>query len=65
MAIPTYDKIMLPLLKVIKDGAIYKNQECIDVLAIEFNLSEEDCAQRLPSGKNIFYDRVNWAKGYL
>lgn len=56
---------MLPLLKVIKDGAIYKNQECIDVLAIEFNLSEEDCAQRLPSGKNIFYDRVNWAKGYL
>lgn len=29
MAIPTYERIMLPLLEVLKDDKVYTNNECI------------------------------------
>lgn len=65
MAIPTYDKILLPLLEFISDGTIYKNDQCIEALADKFNLTPDEREERLSSGKKIFYDRVNWAKTYL
>lgn len=65
MAIPTYEEVMLPLLKVIYDGNVYTNKECEDKLSIEFNLNESEKNEKLPSGKRKFYDRLNWAKTYL
>ncbi len=66
MAIPTYERIMLPLLEVLKDNKIYTNNECIDVLAKKLNITEEEKNLCFPSGKKrIFYDRVNWAKTYM
>ncbi|WPC42816.1 restriction endonuclease [Clostridium sp. JS66] len=65
MAIPTYEEVMLPLLKYISDGKLYNNKQCEEALAKEFNLSDEEINQKLQSGKKIFYDRLNWAKTYL
>ena len=65
MAIPTYEEVMLPLLKLISDGRLYNNKQCEEKLVKEFNLSDEEINQKIQSGKRIFYDRLNWAKTYL
>lgn len=41
MAIPTYEKLMLPLLEMLKDNKTYTNNECIDILAEKMNVTEE------------------------
>jgi len=66
MAIPGYQDLMLPLLKLVSDGKEYSLREIIERLAEEFNLSEEDRNEFLPSGRQrVFDNRVNWAKTYL
>lgn len=65
MTIPTYEEIMLPLLKLISDGKIYDNKYCEKKLAKEFNLTEDEVNYKLPSGTRIFYNRMSWAKLYL
>lgn len=66
MAIPTYEQVMLPLLKCLEAGKVYSNKECIDILADKLNVTDQELRELLPSGKKfIFYDRVNWAKTYM
>jgi len=66
MAIPGYQDLMLPLLKLVSDGKEHSLREIIERLAEEFNLSEEDRNEFLPSGQQrVFDSRVNWAKTYL
>lgn len=66
MAIPNYQTVMLPLLKLVRDKKEYSLRELIDDLANEFKLSQEEKESLLASGrKTIFYDRVGWAKTYL
>lgn len=66
MSLPTYDQLMLPLMRLLSElDQPIKISEAADVLAERSNLSEEDLNQTLPSGKNIFKDRVSWAKTYL
>jgi Restriction endonuclease len=66
MAIPGYQDLMLPLLKLVSDGKEYSLREIIERLAEEFNLSEENRNEFLPSGRQrVFDNRVNWAKTYL
>lgn len=57
---------MLPLLYHLSDGAERNNQETLDVLAKEFNLSDEERAQLLPSGnQTVVRNRVAWAKAHF
>ena len=64
--VPDFQSLMLPLLKNIQDGREYSTTEIIDTLAKEFNLSEEDLNQFLPSGtQKTFHNRVYWAKAHL
>jgi restriction system protein len=66
MAIPDYQSIMLPVLKVLSDGGARRLRELVDILSDEFGLSEEERKELLPSGqKSIFYNRVGWACTYL
>lgn len=65
MSIPTYEEIMLPLLRFIADGTTYDNKTCEIELAKQFGLTDDEINQKLQSGKKIFYDRLNWAKTYL
>jgi len=66
MAIPDYQTIMLPLLKFAGDGKVYSKHEAVEYLANEFELTEEERKELLPSGKQgLFDNRVAWAKTYI
>ena len=63
--IPDYQTLMLPVLKLSTTGEI-TNRDAIELLAAQFDLSDEEREQLLPSGKQRTFDnRVNWAKSYL
>jgi restriction system protein len=64
--IPTYEEIMLPLLKSIEDVEEHELNELIDKLTIYFKLSDIEQRELLPSGRQpIFRNRVGWATTYL
>ncbi len=66
MAIPTYDKMMLPVLQFVADGQEHHIRDVAQAIATYLQLSEEDLNEILPgSRKKKFYDRVQWAKTYL
>lgn len=66
MAIPDYETLMLPVLKVAGDGQEHRIGDVVDQLSREFGLTEEERQQILPSGKQAtFANRVGWAKTYL
>lgn len=66
MPLPTYDQLMLPLMKLLSElNEPIKISDAANILAERSNLHEEDLNKILPSGKNIFKDRVAWAKTYL
>lgn len=66
MAVPTYDQLMLPLMKLLAEQtAPIKVSEVVELLAERSKLLNDELEQTLPSGKNIFKDRVAWAKTYL
>lgn len=66
MPIPDFQTLMLPLLRHLGDRKEHSNQETLDVLAKEFQLSEADLAQLLPSGtQGLFRNRVAWAKAHF
>ena len=66
MAIPDYQTIMLPLLKFAADNKEHFLREAVDYLADEFELSEGERKEMLPSGTQIlFNNRVAWALTYI
>lgn len=66
MPIPDYQTLMLPFLKITADGQEHKLRDVIDLLIKEFNLSEEEQKELLPSGQQTIIDnRVGWARTYL
>jgi restriction system protein len=66
MAIPDYQSLMLPLLRLLEDGQEHTVREAIDKLANEFDLTEEERKALLPSGRQtVFRNRVSWASTYL
>jgi restriction system protein len=66
MAVPDFQSIMLPLLKLSADQKEHTVKEIEDILANEFNLTKEDRVEMLPSGTSrTFANRIAWAKFYL
>lgn len=66
MAIPDYQSIMFPFLKFIGDKEEHSFRETVDGLAKEFQLTEDEQKELLPSGQQeIFSNRVGWARTYL
>jgi len=66
MPIPNYQRFMYPLLEMAADGEAHSMDEAYEVLAEKFNLTEEDRAELLPSGRQSRYEnRVRWARTYL
>lgn len=66
MAVPKYDELMKPLLVAVQDGEVYKMKDVTSILAQQLNLSAEELAELLPSGRQtVFKNRVSWAKTYL
>lgn len=66
MAIPDYQEIMLPILKLAEDNEEHSLREAIESLAPVFSLTDSEKKELLPSGQqSIFDNRVGWAKTYL
>jgi restriction system protein len=66
MAIPDYQSIMLPLLKFAGDRQEHSLRGTIEALADEFDLTDEERRELLPSGQQATFDnRVGWARTYL
>jgi len=66
MAIPDYQTAMLPLLKLTSDGNEHQIRAAVDTLAGQFNLTDIERKETLPSGiGGIFENRVGWARTYL
>lgn len=64
--IPDYQSLMLPLIKFISDGEIHNTQDAVSYLGKEFQLSEDELNEWLPSKKQkTFNNRVHWAKAHL
>ena len=66
MAIPDFQSLLLPLLKLAADAEEHTLAGAIDQLAEEFQLSAQERAELLPSGRQPrFNNRVGWASTYL
>ena len=66
MAIPDYQTIMLPLLKLSADQNEHQFRDIVEILAHEFELSQEERRVLLPSRTSFLFDnRVGWARLYL
>ncbi|MBX2967641.1 MAG: restriction endonuclease [Cyclobacteriaceae bacterium] len=66
MMIPDFQTIMLPLLKKLSDKEEHHFRNLIEVLAVEFELTDDERKELLPSGQQpIFDNRVGWARTYL
>jgi Mrr N-terminal domain len=65
VAVPDFQTLMLPLLKLASDGKHHTVAETVERLAEEFQLSPDDQAELLQSGQLRFYNRVGWATTYL
>lgn len=65
MAVPDFQTLMLPLLKLARDGEQHTMAEAVERLAHEFDLSDDDRAQLLKSGQTRLYNRVAWTATYL
>ena len=66
MAIPDYQTIMRPLLKFVANQKEHSVHEAVKYLANEFNLSDDDRKEMLPSGQQeVFLNRVGWARTYM
>ena len=57
---------MLPLLRLAADGNTHRLSDAISALATEFNLTDAERAELLPSGKQTrFANRVGWTRTHL
>jgi restriction system protein len=66
MAIPDYQTVMLPLLRLVAKHGKVKLRDARAMISEEFKLTEHEKAALLPSGKQlIIYNRVGWASAYL
>src|SRR5208283_4299025 len=65
MAVPDFQTLMLPLLKLTSDGQQHALAEAVEQMTKEFQLSPDDQAELLPSGQSRLYNRIGWATTYL
>src|SRR5436309_2762244 len=66
MALPTYEVMMLPILRHASDGIEHSSREAIEAVAAACQLTDEQQAELLPSGQQPILDnRANWARFYM
>jgi restriction system protein len=67
MAVPDFQKIMLPILEYLSDGETRAATPDVTMhLAERFELTPDDLEERLPSGvQTTLYNRTQWAVTYL
>ena len=66
LAIPDYQTLMLPFLRLLGDGEEHRASDAVEELDDEFGLSLDERQQHLASGvQTVMRNRVGWACTYL
>lgn len=66
MAVPEFQKFMLPVLSLFNDSNIHNTNECMKAAIEYFKLGNEDIKLTVPSGKQtLVANRVYWTLTYL
>lgn len=66
MAIPDFQSVMRPVLATVQNGMPMPLNEVRERVAEQFQLTEEERKERLPSGhQTVINNRVGWARTYL
>lgn len=66
MAVPDYQSLMLPLLKLASDSEEHQFRDAVDQLADQLDLSDSDLRELIPSGTQpLIANRVGWARTYM
>lgn len=67
MPIPDYQTLMLPLLRGYESVSEPKRvKDFVEFIADEFELSQDELAERIPSGQeNLLTNRMAWARTYM
>lgn len=66
MAIPDFQSVMRPVLATVQDGVPLALNELRERVADQFQLTEDERKERLPSGnQTVINNRVGWARTYL
>lgn len=66
MAIPDYQTVMMPLLRLLVDQRPHRIRDLTEVLTAKFDLTDEELRELLPSGRQgVFANRVGWARTYM
>ena len=66
MPVPSFQRMMRPILAYLEDGQAHAQREIAAHIAAHFKLSEAECAERLPSGQQTYLDnRVGWSRTHL
>src|SRR4051794_21703348 len=63
--VPSYQKLMLPLLRYAGDGAVHTVSDAADPIASAIGLSTIAKLATLPDGRNRLRHRMEWARTYL
>src|SRR5437879_13175129 len=62
MPVPKYDEMMLPMLRILADGAEHPQRELANQIADYFKLTPQERAERLPKVKATYLrHRLGWA----
>jgi len=64
MPIPDPQTLLLPVLKVLADGAEHKVEEIREHMKNQFNITPSELAQKNKKG-SVFVNRVAWALAHL
>lgn len=66
MAVPDFQSVMRPVLATVQNGAPLPLRELRERIADQFQLTEEERKEYLPSGnQTVINNRVGWARTYL
>ncbi len=65
-SIPTYERLLRPLLEFASDGKEHSIKDAVDYVVERFGISEQDVNVMLSSGRTTYLkERVGWAITYL
>lgn len=66
MSIPDFQSVMRPVLSAVEDGTPLALSELRERIAEQFQLTDDERKERLPSGnQTVINNRVGWARTYL
>ncbi len=65
MPVPDFQSITLPLLQLLRNGDTQRLSDLTERLADQFQLTESERSELLPSGQRRLLNRVAWARTYM